>query len=69
VGTTIELAGGGGFAAEGTRTVLAGNPRDQNNEKSPGTVVPVTGTFAAGGTIAYEAPAYSLTVFRVKRAK
>jgi alpha-L-arabinofuranosidase len=69
VRAAVELAGAPAFAPEGTRTVLAGNPRDQNNQASPQTVAPQAAAFAAAASFTYEAPPQSVTVFRFGAAR
>jgi alpha-L-arabinofuranosidase len=62
----INLAGNPAFSPQGTRTVVAGNPRDQNNQASPRRIMPQTTPFEAVKSFTYEAPAHSLTVFRFR---
>jgi hypothetical protein len=69
VSAQVTLVGGPALARAGTRTVLAGMPRDQNNARSPQTVLPHTTPFSAGKDFTYVAPGYSVTVFRLPLAK
>jgi alpha-L-arabinofuranosidase len=64
---TVEIAGLAGGKVEATRTVLTGPRADAFNEdgKSPA-VQPVASDVALTPTFDYEAPANSLTVFRIR---
>jgi alpha-L-arabinofuranosidase len=69
VNTTLDIVGAPAFAPDATRTILAGNPRDQNNQSSPKTIVPQTSSMKAEKSFVYSAAANSLTVFRFKMAQ
>jgi hypothetical protein len=65
----VQFAGAVKFTGAGTRTVLTGDPRAQNNQASPRTIMPETAPFTAAQSFSYEAPANSLTMFRFKTEK
>ena len=65
----IELAGRGGGDFKATKTVLTGADADACNEDGqPPAVRPVTSEVTITSTFDYQAPAYSLTVFRISEA-
>jgi alpha-L-arabinofuranosidase len=65
----IDLAGTTAVAPQGTRTVVTGKPGDQNNQASPRTIMPQTASFEGAKSFTCEAPAQSLTVFRLNGRK
>lgn len=68
VALKVELAGRSGGEFKATRTVLTGPNADAFNEDGqPPVVKPVATEVALAPAFAYEAPASSLTVFRVRR--
>lgn len=62
----VELAGAGALAPEAACTVLGGDPLASNDFGRPPRVLPQTGTIAAGAQFAYQAPAHSLSVIRLR---
>lgn len=65
---SIELSGAGDETATAVKTVLAAaDPTAVNDFGNPHAVVPRRETVSVAGTFDYEAPAYSLTVFMIKR--
>lgn len=64
----IELSGAGEVRGAAVKTVLgAADPEAVNDFGHPYAVVPRTEIVRVGGAFDYEAPAYSLTVFRIKK--
>jgi alpha-L-arabinofuranosidase len=65
----IELAGRSGGEFKATKTVLTGADADAYNEDGqPPAVKPVASEVTITSTFDYQAPAYSLTVFRFSEA-
>ena len=65
---SIEFSGAGDQAGSAVKTVLtAADPAAVNDFGNPHAVVPRTEIVSVGGTFDYEAPAYSLTVLRIKK--
>jgi alpha-N-arabinofuranosidase len=62
----VDLSGFGSINPDATCTVLTGDPMSETTFKDPKNIVPKTVAFTAATLFTYEAPAYSLTVIRVK---
>ena len=62
----VDLSGFGSINPDATCSILTGNPMAENTFKNPKNIVPKTVAFTAGKSFTYDAPAYSLTVIRVK---
>ena len=65
----ITLKGADKVNPVGHSATLTGSPADENSLANPTKVVPVKGTFTAGGVFKYRFPAYSVTVLRIGFAK
>jgi alpha-L-arabinofuranosidase len=61
----ITLSGAGNVNPVGHSTILLGEPDAENSLTNPENVVPLKGTFAAGGNFKHLFPAYSITVLRM----
>ena len=62
----VNLSGLGSINRVATSTVLTGDPTTENTCDNPQNVVPKTSSFNASKSFTYDAPAYSLTVIRIK---
>jgi len=65
----INLAGVRQLNSNAVRTVVSGDPRAENNFRSPTTVLPTSAGFTVGNTFVSDLPAHSLTVIRMKTGR
>jgi len=62
----LNLAGLGPINPAATQTVLTGNPKAEDSFDAPQNLLPQTSEITVGASFACDAPAYSLTVIRMK---
>jgi alpha-L-arabinofuranosidase len=62
----VNLAGFKKIISSAEKTVLTGNPEDENTLEHPQIVTPVNSAFKAGRSFEYLAPPMSLSVIRIK---
>ena len=62
----VDLSGFDSVEPETACTVLTSDMLAENTFKNPQNITPKTVAFTAGKSFSYDAPAYSLTVIRVK---
>jgi alpha-L-arabinofuranosidase len=66
VQSKIDLAGVTNLQPVATKTVLAGDPKGENNFATPRNIMPQVGQMPVGKSFSYDAPPYSFTVLRMK---
>jgi len=65
----VGLPKGSGYEGKGALYVLTGKPDEKNTLQDPEHVVPSTSVMTVGRSFTYRAPAYSLSVVRIKTRK